>query len=331
MDKLGKRIYDDNNLSWKAKGIYHQILSMSKCRIKDVESLLFGMSSDGNDSLHTGILELERNGYIKQIESHDKKGKTHKECVILINPLIDFWNALPNVRKHSLQSKACKRAFILFDELRVGFDLSKLDRNFLANYGISDVPNKYTDDEIRAALTNVSKFLSPDMGYRIKSEILTKDTWKGSISLDDIIYSSYTGSSLFFICAKYGPPEEIKDEFSDNRPTDQNDAHMYEKYARLLRPYLDMLDKRDEFNLKCAIGRIAKAQKMLVEHNKHASPYLIGDGRGPLVFIQSYAEFLRHEYNIRMHRIGPGTRNWQRFLEYIKGEGVKLPSTIGII
>ncbi len=326
MNEFKENILNDVTLSWEAKGIYYQILSLSKSHVKNIESLLSDKASDNIQILHNGLQELEGKGYIKIIELHDKKGQIYNECFLqgLTDPMVEYWNTLPYVRKHRPQSKAYRRATDLFTQLREGFDFSKLDQGFLSDYRIANMPGKYTDDEIKDVLANVSKFLSPGTGYKIKSKILTRDSWKGGLNLDEIIYSGWSGSSLFFICAMFGPLMEIVDECPDR--------DMYEKYVELLKPHLDPLfDPRMNRDLKYAMNRITKAQKMLVEHNNHAYPHLIGDLRGPLVLIRTYAEFLGREYNIKMHRIGPGTRNWQRFLDYLKGEGVNIPLTVGTI
>ena len=58
-----KSFIHDDNLSWKAKGILLYLLSRpDDWRIYETE--LNKHSSDGRDSLRTGIKELEEAGYI---------------------------------------------------------------------------------------------------------------------------------------------------------------------------------------------------------------------------------------------------------------------------
>mgnify|MGYP002655706527 CR=1 FL=1 len=69
-----KSFIHDDNLSWKAKGILLYLLSRpDDWRIYETE--LNKHSSDGRDSLRTGIKELEEAGYIHRTRRRNEKGR----------------------------------------------------------------------------------------------------------------------------------------------------------------------------------------------------------------------------------------------------------------
>ena len=69
-----KDFIHDNNISWKAKGILLYLLSRpDDWQIYETE--LTKHTSDGRDSLRTGIKELEEVGYIKRKRKRDNKGQ----------------------------------------------------------------------------------------------------------------------------------------------------------------------------------------------------------------------------------------------------------------
>ena len=70
---VNKDFIHDNNLSWKAKGVLLYLLSRpDDWQIYEIE--LTKHSSDGRDSLRTGIKELEEVGYIQRKRLRDDKG-----------------------------------------------------------------------------------------------------------------------------------------------------------------------------------------------------------------------------------------------------------------
>lgn len=69
---IDKQIFDNNNLSWKAKGILGYLLSKPdnwKISIAD----LIKQSKDGRMSVYTGLKELENHGYLKRAPIRDEK------------------------------------------------------------------------------------------------------------------------------------------------------------------------------------------------------------------------------------------------------------------
>lgn len=71
---IHKSFIHDDNLSWKSKGILLYLLSRpDDWRIYETE--LNKHSSDGRDSLRTGIKELEQAGYIHRTRRRNEKGQ----------------------------------------------------------------------------------------------------------------------------------------------------------------------------------------------------------------------------------------------------------------
>lgn len=69
-----KSFIHDDNLSWKAKGILLYLLSRpDDWQVYETE--LNKHSSDGRDSLRTGIKELEQAGYIHRTRKRNEKGQ----------------------------------------------------------------------------------------------------------------------------------------------------------------------------------------------------------------------------------------------------------------
>lgn len=58
-------IFDDKNITLKAKGIYCMIKDLNENNKKVTQSILASMTSTGEKSLATGIKELKNNGYLK--------------------------------------------------------------------------------------------------------------------------------------------------------------------------------------------------------------------------------------------------------------------------
>lgn len=69
-----KEFLKNPNLSWKAKGIFSHLLTLSDDRGTYIEQLK-EVSSDGRDSTAAGIHELEKMGYISRSKIRDLTGK----------------------------------------------------------------------------------------------------------------------------------------------------------------------------------------------------------------------------------------------------------------
>lgn len=84
---ISNAILEDKRLSYKAKGILVYLLTKPndwKARIRDISN----NSTDGRDSVLSGIRELKECGYIEQVKRRDKHGKIFAtETVIREEPL----------------------------------------------------------------------------------------------------------------------------------------------------------------------------------------------------------------------------------------------------
>ena len=67
------KIFEDRNLSLKAKGIYFMIKSLNDNGEKVTQSILASMTSTGEKSLATGVKELKEKGYL-EIENKNVNG-----------------------------------------------------------------------------------------------------------------------------------------------------------------------------------------------------------------------------------------------------------------
>lgn len=71
---LNKKLLNDSQLSWKAKGLLSYLLSLPddwKINVEDLKK----RSKDGRDATRSAINELMRTGYIEREEARDGKGK----------------------------------------------------------------------------------------------------------------------------------------------------------------------------------------------------------------------------------------------------------------
>ena len=79
---LDRRIFENPDLSWKAKGLLGYLLSKPndwKIVIKD----LLNRSTDGKDSVYSTLKELKKAGYIEEKEIRDSRGKFQgKEYIV---------------------------------------------------------------------------------------------------------------------------------------------------------------------------------------------------------------------------------------------------------
>lgn len=83
---IDKRIFSDDRLSWKAKGILGYLLSKPD-NWKVIITDLTKQSKDGEKAVYSGLKELVENGYLVRQPSRDAKGKITKwEYIIFETP-----------------------------------------------------------------------------------------------------------------------------------------------------------------------------------------------------------------------------------------------------
>lgn len=70
---IDNRWLRDSRLSWKAKGLLAYIASHSAGHVLTMEQI-YAEGSDGADAVRSGLVELERIGYLRRIELRDGRG-----------------------------------------------------------------------------------------------------------------------------------------------------------------------------------------------------------------------------------------------------------------
>lgn len=83
---IRKTIFEEPNISWKAKGIIAYVLSRPDDWQIWVADLV-KRSTDGRDAVYTGLKELKENGYLRESIYRDQHGRiSYREYVIYENP-----------------------------------------------------------------------------------------------------------------------------------------------------------------------------------------------------------------------------------------------------
>lgn len=106
---INNYIAKDKNLSWKAKGIWMYAFSRPDDWEFHLNDLL-NQSTDGRESVRTGIKELEENGYLHRVQKRDKGQFSNADLIFYETPLK---KSLPNSENPSTVN--------LSTELRQGF------------------------------------------------------------------------------------------------------------------------------------------------------------------------------------------------------------------
>ena len=71
---VDKKLINDKKLSWKAKGLLVYLLSKPDGWVLFIADVV-NHSSNGRDSVYSGLKELEKVGYIKRILEKSENGK----------------------------------------------------------------------------------------------------------------------------------------------------------------------------------------------------------------------------------------------------------------
>lgn len=85
---VSNNIVRDQNLTWKARGIFVYLYSQSD-EWDFYETEVAKHSTDGRDSLRSGLKELEDNGYLVRKRNRNEKGQlVNSEWIIYDNPVL---------------------------------------------------------------------------------------------------------------------------------------------------------------------------------------------------------------------------------------------------
>ena len=82
---ISNEIFNDNRLSWKAKGLLCQMLSLPEDFNLTVENLQT-LTSDGNSATRSALVELEKHGYLTRKAIRDRGKIVDLEYSIYENP-----------------------------------------------------------------------------------------------------------------------------------------------------------------------------------------------------------------------------------------------------
>ena len=74
MDEKNNAILKNDNLSWKAKGLFCYLSSLAESEKITIEKLV-KVSTDGRDSVRSALKELVNNGYLSYGEVRNGKGQ----------------------------------------------------------------------------------------------------------------------------------------------------------------------------------------------------------------------------------------------------------------
>lgn len=178
---IDKRFFEDERLSWKAKGLLGYLLSRPdnwKVKIYD----LINRSTDGRDSVYSGLKELEKFGYLENSPIRDEKGKIvywekivheypHPENPDLDNPLPGF----PDLAEPDLAEPDLGNPPLIINDLTNKRD--ELINNIIINTEQSAIINgqgltKADDDDDDLGL---GKFLE-EMKMEVPRKVIEK--WK---------------------------------------------------------------------------------------------------------------------------------------------------------
>jgi len=117
------------------------------------------------------------------------------------HPLVEYWNNLPNTRKHKNPStKTYKKAVRFFGMMKAG----KFDTLSVKNIDKRSLAEKLTDNDIRETLNDMVKYYHDDYWPADKSKV-PKD-------LHSMLYNPQTGTSWFYN-AIISPPQKISEAY----------------------------------------------------------------------------------------------------------------------
>lgn len=254
----------------------------------------------------------------KRVLNLFKKGellKTHKDT------LLQFWNKLPNVRKHKEGTNLYKKINKMLNLLKNQKFNLKIDPLFVEkhNLDLSNFPK--SEREIKNGLINLSKLLSPEYGY-IKNDIIWPDeNLKKKFKMRDLgnlIYNPLTGSSLFLLVFQY-PPIILKDLIDEET----------KKIINILSKYININNK---LKLKYYIKDLIKFFENIQSKNykndvkKHNINNLFLSNEE---FIEYFCNWINNEVIENKRKISINHLNIKgtiinKFKEYLKDKGVEV-------
>lgn len=166
------------------------------------------------------------------------------------NPYIEYWNSLPNTRKHKRpNSKVYQEAVKLLRQLEKGeFGVkNRIDRDWLAKHNIPDkwLTHSYSEAEIKKTLEHISRLLTP--GYWPEDKTVFR-----SMSLAAFLYNANLSRS-WFLKVFVHPPKPLAETVRNPELIE-----LVREYVQWCGNELDASDRAVEANMVC-LSKLYKA------------------------------------------------------------------------
>lgn len=223
--KYLKELKEKKLIDWKQKGLgktnLYWICEFPEELIKSLEPTeLQEPEPGGLRVLEPGGLrdKVDNRKYNKRLSKDidNLKSDSDESQTIINNPLIDYWNALPNTQKHSSpKTKTYRRSCILLKQLKQGIFTKRnhINPDFLKR---NKIPNKllnkkWNNADLKIVMERLSNLLTGGYWPADKSNLPR--------SLELLLYNTNSNSSLFLMVAANKPePLRKRQRMSDPNP-----------------------------------------------------------------------------------------------------------------
>jgi len=123
-----------------------------------------------------------------------------------LDPLVEYWNGLPNIRKHKTGTKTYKRTLQLFRQLRTATLSTKNDLE--PHIPLTTEQHKFTNNEIKESMLLLSHLLTPGYWPTNKKNL--------PIDLPTLIFNPRTRKSLLYY-VWVNPPQLAGDKLLEEK------------------------------------------------------------------------------------------------------------------
>ena len=187
------------------------------------------INKDDSYNLDNSLSKDIDNSLSKDIDK--PKGDSSESQLIKNNPLLDYWNGLPNIQKHiSPKTKTYQRSCNLLRQLRQGIFTKRnhINPDFLKRNKIPAklLNKKWSNTDLKIIMDRLSKLHTGGYWPEDKSSL--------SKSLEGLLYNPRTNTSMFLMVAANEPKPLRKRQ----RTTDPNPG-LTEEFSSLLNGNID--------------------------------------------------------------------------------------------
>lgn len=156
---INKTAFEDENLSFKAKGIFGYLMSKPddwNCNVKDLQN----NSADGRDSVYAGLKELRKHGYLIKKATRDSKGRYEWEEILYEVPQDEakelfIQQEKKKLKKQDNESTSSKYGKPEIGENENGKAVNIINTDLLNNYLLSNYSISINSIEFLATLKNI--------------------------------------------------------------------------------------------------------------------------------------------------------------------------------